>query len=167
VCLPGLKMRWQSNAEPHVESLHIPSLFLRGAHIGVASPYHSVTLGVMPEKKPILYLLVILPILVGGGLFAIIAVQTAYCRIAGVSLSSMPNLNGFLLSLPVFFLWIPIALILSNCVLHVVPPLKKVAEDYVSRTNAPGFAESQRQLTRFALFMALICVPLIFLGFIV
>src|SRR5882724_5114728 len=94
------------------------------------------------QKKPAIYLLVILPILGIGGISVVIALQSAYARITGASLSSLPRLNGLLISLPALCLWVPIALVFANCVLFAVPPLRRIA-----------------------LIMALICVPLIILGF--
>jgi hypothetical protein len=117
------------------------------------------------QKKPAVYLLVILPIFVIGGISVVIGLETTYARMAGVSLSSVPSLNGFLISLPALFLWVPVALLLANCVLFVVPPLRKVAETYAAEAKRPGFLESQRKLGRLALIMALICIPLIMLGF--
>jgi hypothetical protein len=51
--------------------------------------------------------------------------------------------------------------------LFAVPPLRRIAEKYILQSSHPGFAESQRQLGKMALIMALLCVPLILLGFIV
>lgn len=117
------------------------------------------------QKKPAVYLLVILPIFVIGGISAVIGLEAIYTRMAGVSLFSPPGLKGLLISLPVLFVWIPVALLLANCVLFVVPPLRKVAETYAAEAKRPGFLESQKQLGRFALIMALICIPLIIFGF--
>jgi len=116
------------------------------------------------EKKPLIYLFVILPILVGGGISIVIELVNAYAHVAGVSPSAVPNLNALFISLPAFFLWIPITLLLANCILFALPLLRKVAEDYVSRANRHGFADS-RQLGKIALIMALFCLPLIILGF--
>jgi hypothetical protein len=116
-------------------------------------------------KKPFIFFLVILPVFGGGAASIVSALVTAYARMAAVPMSSVPNLNGLLISLPTIFLWIPVALLLSNCVLFAVPPLRRIAEAYVARSGRPGFAESQRQLGKVALIMALFCVPLIALGF--
>ena len=92
--------------------------------------------------------------------------ESAYARITGASLSSLPRLNGLLISLPALCLWVPIALLFANCVLFAVPPLRRIADTYTTQANRPGFFDSQRQLARFAFITALICVPLIVLGFI-
>jgi hypothetical protein len=117
------------------------------------------------HKKPTVYLLVILPIFVIGGISVVIGLETTYARMAGVSLSSLPSLNGFLISIPALFLWVPVALLLANCVLFAIPPLRRVAETYAAEARRPGFIESQIELVRFALITALICIPLIILGF--
>ena len=117
------------------------------------------------QKKPAIYLLVILPILGIGGISVVIALESAYARMTGASLSSLPRLNGLLISLPALCLWVPIALLFGNCVLFAVPPLRRIADTYTTQANRPGFIESQRQLGRMALIMALICVPLIIQGF--
>ena len=117
-------------------------------------------------KKPTAYLLVILPILVIGGLFVVVGLQAIYAEMIGASLSSVPSLNGFLISLPALFLWAPVALLLANCVLFVVPPLRKSAGAYAAEAKRPGFLDSQKQLGKMALLMALVCLPLIVLGFV-
>ena len=118
------------------------------------------------EKKPAIYLIVILPILLAGGVSIISVLLNAYTRATHIGLSAIPNLNALLIALPAIFLWIPVTLLLSNCVLYAVPPLRRVAESYVSRTMRPGFVESQKQLGRAAFVIAIFCVPLIILGFI-
>jgi hypothetical protein len=119
-----------------------------------------------PPKKPGIYLLVILPIFVGGGIWVVAGLVAAYAQMAGIQKSSVPNLNGLLISLPALCLWIPVALLLAICVLFVVPPLRRVAEKYSAEAQRPHFRESQRQLGKIALIMALVCVPLIVLGFV-
>jgi hypothetical protein len=117
------------------------------------------------QKKPAIYLLVILPILGIGGILVIIELETAYASIVGIPLSAIPNLNGFLIFIPAFFLWIPVALLVSNMVLFVLPPLRRVAEKYASEGKRPGFLESQKELGKVMFIMAIICIPLIVLGF--
>jgi hypothetical protein len=118
------------------------------------------------EKKPAIYLIVILPILLVGTVSIITALLAVYTRTANIRPSTIPNTNAMLIALPTIFLWIPVTLLLSNCVLFAVPPLRRVAEAYVSRTNRPGFIESQRQLAKVVLISAVFCIPLIVLGFI-
>ena len=117
------------------------------------------------ERKPIIYLLVILPILLVGGIGIPSLLLRTYSRNHGILPSAVPDLNGFLIMLPAIFLWIPLTLLLANCVFFVVPPLRTIAEAYVVRAHRPGFLESQRQLGKLALLFAAFCVPLIVLGF--
>lgn len=117
-------------------------------------------------KKPKIYLVVILPLLLAG-VFPVEGLVMLYANIAGIPRAAIPQLNGMLIGLPMFFLWIPLSLLLANCVLHVVRPLRKVAEAYVTEARRPGLLESQRVLGKAALVMAAICIPLIILGFVV
>ncbi len=81
--------------------------------------------------------------------------------------SAVPNLNGMLIALPAVFLWIPVSLLLSNAILYVIPPLRRIAEGYASKADLPSFVESQRALLKVAAVFTLISVPLIVLGYIV
>src|ERR1051326_5405054 len=56
------------------------------------------------QRKPIVYLVVILPIVVGGGLCLVLGLLQAYARLKGVARTGVPDLNGFLITLPAFFL---------------------------------------------------------------
>lgn len=117
------------------------------------------------NKKPKIFLIVILPILTFGAVAVLAGLIEAYSRINNIPKSSIPNLNGFLITLPALFLWLPVALLLSNCVLWVVPQLRRTAENYAAQAKRPNFGESQRQLAKLALAVAAICVPLIVIGF--
>ncbi len=119
-----------------------------------------------PQRKPAVYLLVILPILVGGGVSLIAGLVELYSRLKGVPPSAIPNLNGLLIMLPTFFVWIPVSLILANLVLYCLPPLRRTAEQYSERAGRPGFADSQKLLLKALGVVALLCLPLIALGFI-
>ena len=116
-------------------------------------------------KRPIVYLAVILPLLSVGGFVLIAGMLAIYSKITGTPPANIHNRNGMLITLPAFFLWIPLSLILSNCVLFVVPPLRRIAERFVAEAHRPGFYESQRQLLVMLAAFAVICVPLIALGF--
>lgn len=120
----------------------------------------------VPRKPPV-YLLVILPILMVGAFCLVIALMAAFSEIRGVPRSALPNLNGLLIALPAFFLWIPVSLLLGNVVLYAVPPLRRIAKGYTHTAGRPGFAESQKVLFKVLGILALVCVPLIVLGFIV
>lgn len=94
-----------------------------------------------------------------------IGLTEAYSQIHGIPKSLIPDLNGFLITLPAFFLWVPIALLLSNCLLWVVPRLRRTAENYATEAKRPNFAESQKQLAKLALAVSTLCLPLIVIGF--
>jgi hypothetical protein len=117
------------------------------------------------QRKPVVYLLVILPTLVVGAVCLIAALIEAYSQVTGISRSSVPRLNGLLIALPALFLWIPISLLIANVVLYCVPPLRRIAEKHVAQTERPGFMESQTALLKVLGVIALVCVPLILLGF--
>jgi hypothetical protein len=51
-------------------------------------------------RKPAVYLLVILPIMIGGGASLLIALVEAYSRVTGLARSAVPNQNGLLITLP-------------------------------------------------------------------
>jgi hypothetical protein len=117
-------------------------------------------------RKPIVYLLVNAPILVGGCL-AIVALEIAgFANNRNIPRSAIPFANGMLITLPTLFLWIPISLIFSNLILRAVPALRLIAQGYVTRSGHPGFKDSRRQLLRVAVWTAVVSVPLIALGFI-
>ena len=113
-----------------------------------------------------IYLVVFMPILVGGGLGIICILMYAFARFKGVQPSQIPNLNGMLITLPAFFLWMPAGFLFGNLVLYSFGPLRRVAERYVDRTGRPGFIESQQGLLRMLCIMGMICLPLIALGFV-
>ena len=116
-------------------------------------------------KRPVVYLAVILPVLLVGGLALLIGLLTAYEEMKGLGRSDIPDLNGLLIAIPAFLLWIPISLLLSNVLLFAVPALRRVAERFSAEAQRPGFRESQRQLLIAAAVLGVICVPLIVLGF--
>jgi hypothetical protein len=117
-------------------------------------------------RKPKIYLLVILPVLAGGGMALILGLIHAYAYFRNVSLSSIPDRNALLIALPALFLWIPLGLIISNFIIYIIPPFRRFAEDYVARTNRPGFVESQMVLIKVFGASALVCLPLMILGYI-
>ena len=115
--------------------------------------------------KPAVYLVVLLPIQVIGGLAIVFGLISIYARSKGIAVSAIPQLNGFLIALPAYFLWCPISLMLGNAVLFLVPPLRKIAERYTSRAGGPSFWDAQRALAKFVFYVAVATVPLIALGF--
>lgn len=120
----------------------------------------------MNSKKPTIYLLTILPVLIAGAMAIIIGLISAYSKMAGIELNAIPNLNGILISLPAFFLWIPISFIISNLLLYFVPPLRAVAENYAEKTEGSSYKDSQKGLWKITLYMSVICLPLIAMGFV-
>jgi len=118
------------------------------------------------QRKPFIYLLVILAILAGGSMGLIVTIIEAYSQVKGVAYSGIPGLNGLLITLPALFLWIPISLLISNLVLYSISPLRRIAEQYVARSGHAGFADSQKGLLKMLGIFALVCLPLIVLGFI-
>jgi hypothetical protein len=118
------------------------------------------------QRKPIVYFFVILPLLWGGAMGIAIGMLSAYSYITGIPPADVPNKNGLLILLPSFCLWIPVALVLGNCVLHLLPPLRRIAEDYTASSKQPGFAETQKMLLRITTLWAAVCIPLITLGFV-
>jgi hypothetical protein len=129
------------------------------------------TFFIMPSQmmkrtnKPIIYLFVILPILVGGGLGSVIVSIKAFSRFRNIEISAIPPINGLLICLPAFFLWIPASLLISNLVAYFVPILRRIAENYAVRSNHPGFKESQKMLLKLFWAFSMLCIPLILLGF--
>jgi hypothetical protein len=117
-------------------------------------------------RKPLIYLVVILPLFVAGSLCVVLGLVLAYSRLNGIPPSAVPNFNGILISLPALILWIPVALFLGNFILYCVPPFRRIAERYASESRRPGFVESQKELLKVTLVFASICIPLIVLGFI-
>lgn len=119
------------------------------------------------NRKPPTYLAIFFPIFVCGGVGVVLLLAWMYSVEAGVGIVQIPLLNGILISIPAVLLWVPISLVATNVVLQLVPDLRRVAEGYAHQTGTPGFVKSQRQLLRFILLVATICVPLILLGFFV
>jgi hypothetical protein len=117
-------------------------------------------------QRPLVYLVVILPILVFGGVSFVCTLILAYSRTKGIPQAAVPKLNGMLISLPALGLWIPISLLLANLVIFCVAPLRRVAERYTAQAERSGFIESQKDLMKLLLVLALICIPLIVLGFV-
>ncbi len=108
----------------------------------------------------------ILPILFFGGFGLIAAMIFAYSQLCDVPRSAIPDLNVMLISLPAFFIWIPLGLLLGNCVLYLVAPLRRNSEKYVAEEEEAGFAESQKALLKAFSVTAIVCIPLIILGFV-
>jgi hypothetical protein len=88
-----------------------------------------------------------------------------FASVRGIPLRQIPKVNGMLISLPAVFLWIPICLLLSNLILFAIPNLRRIAERHVAAANRPGFRETQTDMLKLTGCLAIVCVPLIALGF--
>lgn len=119
----------------------------------------------MNTRKPAIYLLVNLPIVVGGGIFFVAKIMSCYAASKGIPLAEIPDSAGLLIALPSLFLWLPLALLISNTAVVLVPPLRKIAESYTKQSGHPGFGKSQIQLVLALLALSIICVPIIMYGF--
>jgi hypothetical protein len=117
----------------------------------------------MSAQRPRVYLAVILPTLALGGAVAF-GLLSLYARQHGLRTDDVSDAKALLIFLPTFFLWIPLALVLSNVVLKTIRPLRIVAETYASTAARPGYAASQRQLLKVFGWLAVFCVPLILAG---
>lgn len=120
----------------------------------------------MLNRKPRAYLLVMLPLSIGGGLGIILALIHAYSRMHGISPAEVTDRNAMLITVPAFFLWMPLSLIISNFIIRMIPPLRKIANDFVSQTNSPGYEVTQKSLLKLFVGLAVVCMPLIVIGFI-
>lgn len=114
-----------------------------------------------PPRKPLVYLCVLLPLLVAGGLAAVLSTITLFARSRGIAPAEVADLPGILLSLSALFLWMPPCLMLGNAILWAIPPLRRLAEGHVRRHAAPEFRAAQRDLARLALGMAAVTLPVI------
>jgi hypothetical protein len=117
------------------------------------------------SSRPRVYLLIMLPILFIGGLGVPIALMAIFARLRGIQLRDVPDFNGLLISLPAFFLWIPVTYLLGNLILYFIPALRRTAESYVEAAGRPGFRDSQVGLLKACAVFALVCIPLIAIGF--
>lgn len=117
-------------------------------------------------RRPAVYLIVLLPMILGGGVAVYAGMSWLLARVKHTTPADIPEANGLLVLLPSFFLWLPIALWLSNLVILWTPPLRRVAEEFVARSGEPGYEQSQVILAKVIGVMALICLPLIIVGFV-
>jgi hypothetical protein len=118
------------------------------------------------QNKPVVYLFVILPILICGGLGSVVVNLETISRFRNVEISAIPRINGLLISLQAFFLWIPASLLISNLIFYFVPSLRRIADNYAVLSGHPGFTESQKILLKFFWAFSMVYIPLIILGFI-
>jgi hypothetical protein len=114
-------------------------------------------------RRPRIYLALILPLLLLGVVVMYLVVRI-YAASHDVPLQAVPDLNAMLIALPTLFLWLPVMLLLANFIMRAAPPLRRIAESYVSSADRPDFGTSQRQLAKVLLWFAFVCIPLIVVG---
>ena len=115
----------------------------------------------MLPRKPLVYLCVLLPLLVAGGMAAAFGAITLFARSRGIAVAEVADMPGILLSISALLLWIPPCLMLGNGILFAIPPLRRIAEAHVRRRGAPDVPTTQRDLARFALGSAAVTLPVI------
>ena len=69
------------------------------------------------------------------GVLVMAGLLTLYAQVKGIPLSAVPDLNGALITIPAFILWVPLALQLGNVVLRTIPTLRAIAENYAARLS--------------------------------
>jgi hypothetical protein len=111
--------------------------------------------------KPLVYLAILLPLLVGGMIGASLALVAAYAHRTGTTLATVTPLPAAALAVCGALLAIPLALLLGNGVLFAVPSLRRIAQADARRTRGPGFAASQRVLSKAFAAIAAVCVPIV------
>ena len=116
------------------------------------------------KKNPIAYLLLTVSIL-SLGIPLVEGLIGTYSQIVNIPKSAIPDLNRFLIALPAFLLWIPIAFLLSNCVLFIIPKLLCRTEKHDTMAKEENFAKTQKRLFKLVLAFAAVCFPLIITGF--
>lgn len=118
-----------------------------------------------PRRKPLVYLAVLLPLLLVGGIAVPAALVGSYAAHRGVTVAAVKDAAALWVAIPGLLLWIPASLLIGNYILHAIPPLRRIAEHHVAETGRPDFVRSQRQLLRMFLAFAAVCVPVIAAAF--
>ena len=121
----------------------------------------------MPSRKPAIYLAVILPLLLTGGILVPWALISAYAAARMLPVSAVADTAALPLAISGLLLWIPASLLLANGIMFAVPPLRRTAERYAAAAARPDFAKSQRQLLKFMLLSVVVCVPVIVAVFVI
>lgn len=119
----------------------------------------------MRPRKPLIYLLVIVPILLGGAIAIPMYLLSVHAAMRGVRMNEVPDATAIMITIPALIVWIPIALLLSNFVMVAIPPMRRIAQAYTRRAGTPGFFKSQLQLMGLTAIIAVICIPIIIYGF--
>ena len=121
----------------------------------------------MPSRKPAIYLAVILPLLLTGGILVPWALISAYAAARMLPVSAVADTAALTLAISGLLLWIPASLLLANGIMFAVPPLRRTAERDAAAAARPDFAKSQRQLLKFMLLSVVVCVPVIVAVFVI
>lgn len=117
--------------------------------------------GFRPHGRPVVFLTVLLPLVVGGMLAGGVGLVALLARATGTTLATVPDSAAIVVGLSGMCLAVPLALMTANLVLFAVSPLRRIAEDDVARHGRPDFRASQRALRRMFLAMAAVLVPII------
>lgn len=117
--------------------------------------------GLRPNRRPVVFLTVLLPLVLGGMLAGGVGLVALLARATGTTLATVPNIAAIVVGACGLLLAIPVALMAANLVLFTVSPLRRIAEDDVARNGRPDFRASQRALRRMFLRMAAVLVPII------
>ncbi len=115
----------------------------------------------MPSRKPAIYLAVIVPLLIGGGILVPWAMVSAYAATRSLPVSAIADTAALPLAISGLLLWIPACLLLASAIMFAVPPLRRIAERYAATAARPEFAQSQRQLLKALLVGIVVCTPVI------
>lgn len=115
----------------------------------------------MRPRKPVIYLAVLLPLLVGGGIVVPWVLVSAYAAARTLPVSAIADTAALPLAISGLLLWIPACLLLANGIMFAVPPLRRIAERYAASAARADFAQSQRQLLKALLLSVAVCAPVI------
>ena len=118
----------------------------------------------MKGRRPRIYLLVILPLLILGGILVPYALVSALAGLKGMPVSMVSSPRALWVVIPGLLLWIPISLLLANFAINLIPPLRKTAQRYSTESGQPGFAQSQLRLFFVLLGTGVVCIPALAYG---
>ncbi len=97
--------------------------------------------------------------------FNSLSMMSLLAKVKGCEVRDLPELSGFLVALPILFLSMPVFLFFMNCLIYLIPPARRMTENYVERKGRPGFWESQKTLGAIIAWVGLFTLPLVVLGF--
>ncbi len=117
--------------------------------------------GLRPNGRPVVFLMVLLPLVLGSMLAGGVGLVALLARTTGTTLATVSNVAAIVVGTCGLLLAIPVALMAANLVLSAVSPLRRIAEADVARNGRPDFGASQRALLRLFFVLAAICAPVI------